>query len=100
MAFVEDLDQFFEEKDFAIPATFTRGTATIAECMVNFDATVDTVQVESAEIATDAPSLLTKTANVVGVRKKDVVALAGKTYKVRFVLDDGTGVTRIDLEIF
>lgn len=100
MAFVEDLDQFFAAADFGVEAIFTRGTEEIACCQVIFDAAVDSVLIEGAVLATDAPFLLAKTADVIAVRRKDAVALNDKTYKVNAVKDDGTGVSRIDLEIY
>jgi Phage Head-Tail Attachment len=97
---VEELDQFFVPDDFGVLALFTRGATTIASCHVIFDAAVEYVGVDGSEVATDAPSLLVKTDSVLSVRRKDTVAVNGKTYKVKLVKDDGTGVTRIDLEIF
>ena len=100
MAFVEDLDQFFAPADFGVDVVFTRGASEIACCSVIFDAPVEYVTVDGAELATDAPSLLVKTEAVLAVRRKDTVTVNEKVYKVKLLKDDGTGVTRIDLEIF
>ncbi len=100
MAFTEDLSVFFDQADFAVEAVFSRGGNEVACASVIFDIPTEYVGFEQVNVAADAPYCLARTSDVSGVKRADSVVIEDVTYKVALIKHDGTGVTRIDLELY
>ena len=100
MAFTEDLTPFFDTDDFAVEAVFTRASATIATCNVIYDVPTEYRTMDTVSLAEDAPFLMCRTADIADVEAQDSVTIDGTAYTVAQIKDDGTGVTRIDLELY
>ena len=92
MAFEEDLDQFFDTRDFGVVATFTRAGAPVATASVIFDDPSHAVLLDETAVEEAAHTLLTPAAAVAAVRRKDRVAVAGGDYTVERIEPDGNGL--------
>ena len=98
MAFTEDLGAFFDQAGFAVEATITpSGGApiTVSGIPENY---AQQASVMGTETSDDVPTLVCKTADVVGVDRNDKVEFGGKAFRVLRRLDDLTGVTTLFLE--
>ena len=88
--FTEDLTDFIDVDDFAVAAVVdgsaVNGILSNEFVMVDF--------VESQKPVFDCPS-----ADIVGVAHGDTVTIGIDTYKVRGIQPDGTGMTRLILEL-
>jgi len=100
MAFAEDLDQFFDDDDFAVEAVFTRGADTIATCLVIFDVPTEFVEMGEVSVSADRPFCYAKSADVADVKRGDTCTIDSVDYTVTLPKPDGTGVTRIELELY
>lgn len=100
MAFSEDLSQFFDLEDFAVEAVFSRDGNNIATVNVIFDSPTEAIQFDQMEVAADNPFCIAKTSEIANVRRRDTATIEDVAYKVTAIKHDGTGVTRIDLELF
>ena len=100
MAFSEDLSQFFDTDDFAVEAVFSRDGNNIATVKVICDSPTEAIQFEQVEVAADNPFCTAKTSEIASVRRRDTATIGDVAYKVTAIKHDGTGVTRIDLELF
>ena len=88
-----DLDFFFETDAFGVSVTF------LTPNLGQVNGILDT-EVNELDIGIDAvvPVFTCKTASLVGVVEGSVLMLNSKRYEVKNRLDDGTGVT--DLQLF
>ncbi len=98
MAFTEDLAQFFEPKDFAVVAVFTRAGVPVSTTNVIFDDAAQSVSLYETSVEEAAPFLLAPTAVVAPVKRKDAVAVNGANFIVERLHPDGTGLTTIYLK--
>ena len=91
-----DLATFFTTDDFAVAATWTHsGTAKVVN--VIFSNPYRGVSPLTGEVETTAPEVICKASDVVGVTRRDTVAISGTTYYVIGIQpsDDGLTVTLI-----
>lgn len=100
MAFTEDLSTFFDEDEFAVEAVFSRDGNEIARCSVILDVPTEYVAFDNVSVAADAPFCLAKTADVNAIKRKDLCTIADVEYVVAQIKHDGTGVTRVELELY
>ena len=93
-----DLAAMFGD-DFAVLATWTHAGADTS-LMVIFDAAHMAVDLETgAPVSTSAPQITVRDADLpAGAAQGDAVIVAGKSWKVRDLQPDGTGVTVAMLE--
>lgn len=90
MAFVEDLSPFFSTSDFAVTATLAGATVTGI-----FDAAYfETL----GEVEGRQPMFMLPTSSAPTVAHGQSLVIGAKTYKVRGVQPDGTGITLLRLE--
>lgn len=87
---LSDLDTLFDADEFAVEATI--GGATVRGIL-------DDEYIEDADIAGTRPVLVCKTADVAAVDQGDTVTIDGTDYEVVIPQPDGTGVTRLVLEV-
>jgi hypothetical protein len=90
------VDEFFDASDFATAATLTVG-AVVTTIYVIFDSAFALTQAGDLGVQNLAPMATCRSSDVVGVSRSSTLAIAGTTYKVREVQDDGTGVTMLIL---
>lgn len=95
MAFTETLEQFFDTRDFAVVAVFTRGEEAVATVHVIFNCRSRPVAVYETEVEEPQPSLFAQAAEVIGVKRGDAVAVGGGTYVVERIEPGGTGITKL-----
>lgn len=91
MAMTEDLSVFFDEDAFAVSAVLDGTTISVIfdrEYAQAFDG-----------IASTAPVATAPGASVSAATTASVLVVAGNTYRVRSVQPDGTGVSRLILEL-
>ena len=88
--FVEDLSVFTDTDDFAVTAIVDGSS--VDGILGNEFVLVDFV--ESRKPVFDCA-----TAEIVGVAHGDTVTVGGGTYKVRGIQPDGTGMTKLILEL-
>lgn len=98
MAFDEDIGQFFDTDEFAIPAVFTRAGAPVVTAAVNFNDPSKAVNVyNDTDVEEPVPFLLAPAATLAPVKRKDAVAVNGTDYIVERIHPDGTGMVLIYL---
>jgi hypothetical protein len=101
MAFVEDLDLFFDESDFAVAAVFTRSNVLLATVKGNFDLPTADRGYDQTMVAEDAPAFLCKTTDLATIRRGDAVTINAQAYKVELLqAEDDGAVTRVMLSLF
>lgn len=86
----EDLSSFFDTDEFAIDATING--ATVTGIFGN-----EFIQVDYVE--SRAPYFECVSADVTGISHGAIVAIGSDTYKVRGIQPDGTGITKLILEL-
>lgn len=95
--FDEDLDQFFETRDFGRVATFTRAGAEVATANVIFDDPSHDVALDETTVKEGAHTLLATAASVAAVKSKDRVAVGGGNYAVASIKSAGGGMKLMTL---
>lgn len=96
--FDEDRSQFFDPRDFAVVAVFTRAGEPLATANVIFNDPSHTMKVEGTALEEGAPFLLAQSDAVSEVMRKDEVAVDGEgDFVVERVHPDGTGTTLLVL---
>lgn len=90
--FDEDLDQFFDQRDFGVAAAFTRGGAPVATANVIFNDPSHQVSIDETAVEEAAHKLLATAASVAAVKRKDRVAVAGGDYTVERIERSGGGM--------
>lgn len=95
MAFMEDLDQFFEDDDFAEEVMVTFASGATRSFMAIVETPTQGVGVYEAEVESDAPYLRCKTGDTTGIRRENTVSVRDETWIVERVRHEGTGVSLI-----
>jgi len=90
MAMTEDLDVFLDTDDFATEATIN--SATVLGILGN-----EFVQVDFVE--SSKPAFECKSSDITGIAHGDTVTVGSDSYKVRGIQPDGTGMTKLILEL-
>lgn len=98
MAFVEDLDVFFETDDFAVEAVITLSDASTRGVNVIFETPSQAVDIYDSAVVDDMPMLRIKTINLENVRRGDQIEVESKNYIIERMIDDGTGVSSVYLK--
>lgn len=91
--FTEDLTPFFNVDDFAVLVTDTNGSTFDAV----FDNEAASKDVYSGQVINASPKLLARTEDVDGYIQGDLLEVSDTNYWVRAILDDGTGVSEVQL---
>lgn len=96
MNFADDLDIFFS--DFAVTATYTPAAGADKMVKVIFDAVYESVSMyDGVAVSSASPAAHCKSADVVGVKANDALAIDGSTYRIAEIQPDGTGMTTLIL---
>lgn len=98
MAFVEDIDAFFNTDDFAVAATYTPdgGSPSTVNGIFDdeyFDEVGGSVGIEGSQ-----PRFTCKLADVAAVEQGDALTVSGVSYLIVNVQKDGTGIVILILE--
>jgi len=98
MAFVEDIDAFFDTNDFAVAATYTPdgGLPSTVNGIFDdeyFDEVGGSVGIEGSQ-----PRFTCKAEDIIDVEQGDSLSVSGKTYQIVNVQKDGTGIVILVLE--
>lgn len=92
MAFTEDLGVFFQDRDFAVAATYSGSGSTIYGILDSeYDEPMGRVQASK-------PIFGCKTADVASAVHGQTLTIAAQVYKIVGVEPDGTGITILRLE--
>lgn len=95
MPFTEDFSVFTDPAMFGSVGTYTPAGGVAVAVDGIFDAAYE----EAADIEGSSPMFACATASVSGARHGDALAVAGISYVVRGVQPDGTGWTKLVLEL-
>jgi len=95
MAFVEDLDAFFQEADFAVGAIYTPTAGGPRTVVGIFDGEYH----EVLDMEGSAPAFTCKASDVPSVAHGDAIVVNGDSYKIVNVRPDGTGVVTLRLQL-
>jgi len=98
MAFTENLDQFFDDSDFAVDAVFNLSPSGTRTVKTIFDTPTQSVDIYDTSIEADAPFLRCKTADLSNVKINANVLIGAVNYKVKRITNDGTGVSIVYLK--
>lgn len=91
MAFVENLDVFLDTGDFAVAAVLP-GAVTV-------NVIFDSQYASPFDISASRPSCIGKSSDLDGLLFGAEITIGGVDYVVRSIEPDGTGMTRLTLEI-
>lgn len=91
--FTEDLTPFFNVDDFAVLVTDTNGSTFDAV----FDNEAASKDVYSGQVINASPKLLARTEDVDAYIQGVRFEISDTNYWVRAILDDGTGVSEVQL---
>ena len=90
---------FFDSDDFAVSATYTPSGGTATSISGIFDDTFETVETGGfIPVASSSPMFQVKTSDVSSAAEGDALTVNSTSYVIRVVMDDGTGVTMLQLE--
>lgn len=84
-------------EDFGISVTLNPGDTDAATITAIFDESQEIVNVQSGEIISAGPALTCKSTDVSSMVKGNSVTVNSVTYKIKGILDDGTGITILQL---
>mgnify|MGYP000538227379 CR=1 FL=1 len=98
MAFTEDLTQFFDTDDFAVEAIFTLSPSGTRTVKTIFDTPTQSVDIYDSSIEADAPLLRCKTSDLASVKNNANVEIDSTNYKVKRIVNDGTGISIVYLK--
>ena len=99
MAFTEDLDQFFDTDDFAVPCSID--TTPPRSIDVIFSRPTESVSMYEAQVEAPAPFLLCKTGDLAGVRSGrsgNSATIDAVAYKIERIEHEGAGTSRVYLK--
>jgi len=96
MAFYED-DVAAMLEDFGVSVVLKPGLSDTSTVTAIFDKEQEIVNVQTGEIIGSSPALTCESADVSALVKGDSVTVGGTTYKIKGILNDGTGVTILQL---
>ena len=101
MAVETDIERavFFNADDFAVSATYTPAGGSATTITGIFDDAFEEVEVGAfVPVASSSPMFQCKTSDVSAAAEGDALTGNATSYIVRVVMDDGTGVTMLQLE--
>lgn len=88
-----------DEDEFGVSATYTPALGSPTSVVGIFDNSYQAVDIGSgAQIASEEPRFLCRTADVSSAAEGDTLVADGTTYTIRVVMSDGTGMTELVLE--
>lgn len=97
MAFTENFDVFFSNKDFAVEAKITLPDNSTRKISVIFDKQIQTVELLDSTIAANTPNFLCKSEDLSGVKRGNSVAINSVGYVIERMEADGTGTSTVFL---
>ena len=90
---------FFDSDDFAVSATYTPAGGAATTISGIFDDAFEPVEAGGfVPVASSAPIFQCKTSDVASAAEGDALTVNATSYLIRVVMDDGTGVTMLQLE--
>lgn len=101
MAVETDIERavFFDADDFGVSATYTPDGGVATTITGIFDDAYEAIEVGGfVPVASTAPAFHCKTSDVSAAAEGDALTVSGTDYIVRVVMNDGTGVTMLQLE--
>jgi len=95
MAFYEDdldiiFSDFVEDVIYAVSGKFPQDGVTVKGI---FDNKGQTVAIFDGHIEATGPQVTVKSSDITGVKHSDTVTIRNKTWYIRGIEDDGTGIT-------
>jgi hypothetical protein len=95
----DDRLAMLDADEFGVSATWTPDGGSASTVVGIFDNEFRSTDVGAgAEIATDDPHFLCRSADVSGIAEGDALSVSGTDYTIRVVMADGTGMTELVLE--
>lgn len=98
MPFEENLDQFFSAADFGTLAQITRADGSVLSITGIFSSPSAGVEIYDQMIETDMPQLRCKSADLAGVKTKNLARVGAADYRVERIRDDRSGTTTLYLK--
>ncbi len=96
----EDLDEFLQTEDFAVTATFTLLDSSTRAVVGIFDDPYLNAQLGEYQADTSEPRFTCKESDTVGIERKCLAVIDGKSYDVMtYPQSDGTGMAIIRLTL-
>jgi hypothetical protein len=83
--------------DFGITVKLNPGDTTESAIVAIFDEDQEIINPQTGEVISASPALTCKSADVSGVSVGDSVEVNSVTYKIKAKLEDGTGITLLQL---
>lgn len=96
--FTENLNDFFDEEEFAVSAVVTLPDSSTRSIKVIFDQATERVDLYSQNIEANIPTCMAKTSDLSGVKTKRQIVVDGKTFLIERISHDGTGISTIYLK--
>jgi hypothetical protein len=93
---LDDLSQFFDGDEFAVPAQWVAEGVT-HEALVHFKAPSRLLSIGHNRPVIEEPTLLGQAQAMAPLTEGDAVTVAGHTYRVTAVMPDGYGLVRMTL---
>ena len=91
----DDVDEFFH--DFASTVTLYPDLSGETDIQAIFDEAQEVIDMDTGQVINARPRIGCKSTDIVGVIEGNEVKIDAHTYKVRQILDDGTGITMLVL---
>lgn len=82
--------------DFGVSVIFNPGAGQMIVTAI-FDKTQEIINVQTGEVISAGPALTCKSADVSTLEKGDSAKVGPVTYKIKAILNDGTGATILQL---
>ena len=98
MAFEEDLRQFFEEDDFAVPSIIkTAAGATVRTISVIFNTPSQEVEIFDTDFEGNLPFALCRSSDLASITNNHTMTISSVVYRIAKIEPDGTGVSTVHL---
>jgi hypothetical protein len=97
VAFTEDLSQFFEENDFAVPAIIKNGATVIRTISVIFNTPSQEVEIFDTNFEGNVPFALCRDSDLAGITNAHTMTISSVVYRIAKIEPDGTGVSTVHL---
>jgi len=90
---------FFDTDDFAVTASYTPAGGSATDIKGIFDDEYEPIEVGGfVPVSSSAPVFQCKTSDVSAAADGDALTVNSTSYVIRVVMNDGTGVTMLQLE--